>query len=253
LWRARGGRAAHDGERMDFNGDGDVDIRAHTPTDARADVVPTGSTREGILDAALAILGRDGFQALTTRAIAEEAGVNQALINYHFGTKDKLILELSDVLNTGKYARQRTMYYEPGVPLSAKWRQAVAFYRLDLADGWDRVVVELYAAGFANPAIASRAMARLQVWKDLLEEVAAQYLPALGITLPPHVVVNVVVNYWIGMSTRIIDGPAEQTEAHFAILDAIGDWLEARERQLADGADADLAPLPPWPRSPDVP
>lgn len=49
-------------------------------------------TREALLHAAMAIFGRDGFHAASTRAIARDAGVNQALIGYHFGGKDGLYL-----------------------------------------------------------------------------------------------------------------------------------------------------------------
>jgi AcrR family transcriptional regulator len=49
-------------------------------------------TREALLRAAIAVFGRDGFGAASTRAIASEAGANQALIGYHFGGKRGLYL-----------------------------------------------------------------------------------------------------------------------------------------------------------------
>ncbi|HSN72770.1 MAG TPA: CerR family C-terminal domain-containing protein [Steroidobacteraceae bacterium] len=47
-------------------------------------------TREALIQAALEIFGRDGFDAASTRAIAEAARANQALIGYHFGGKEGL-------------------------------------------------------------------------------------------------------------------------------------------------------------------
>lgn len=44
-------------------------------------------TREALIKAAIEIFGRDGFHAASTRAIAERAGANQALIGYHFRGK----------------------------------------------------------------------------------------------------------------------------------------------------------------------
>ena len=44
-------------------------------------------TRQALLDAATEIFGRDGFHAASSRKIASAAGVNQALISYHFGGK----------------------------------------------------------------------------------------------------------------------------------------------------------------------
>jgi AcrR family transcriptional regulator len=44
------------------------------------------------LTAAIAVLARDGIAATTTRKIAAEAGVNQAMLGYYFGSKDDLLL-----------------------------------------------------------------------------------------------------------------------------------------------------------------
>ncbi len=50
-------------------------------------------TRERILDAALAIASTEGLSALTTRRVAQKAGVNVGLLHYHFGSKEKLLEE----------------------------------------------------------------------------------------------------------------------------------------------------------------
>jgi AcrR family transcriptional regulator len=49
-------------------------------------------TRDALIGAAIEIFGRDGFDAASTRAISDAAGVNQALISYHFGGKPGLYL-----------------------------------------------------------------------------------------------------------------------------------------------------------------
>ncbi|MDP1825898.1 MAG: TetR/AcrR family transcriptional regulator [Archangium sp.] len=58
-------------------------------------------TRARILEAADGLFGTLGFDATTTRDIAERSGVNKALIHYHYGSKDELLAELLD----GYYAR----------------------------------------------------------------------------------------------------------------------------------------------------
>jgi AcrR family transcriptional regulator len=50
------------------------------------------TTRDALIKAAIEIFGRDGFDAASTRAISDAAGVNQALIGYHFGGKPGLYL-----------------------------------------------------------------------------------------------------------------------------------------------------------------
>ena len=54
------------------------------------------TTREKILEAADDLFGEIGFDAATTRQIADTSGVNKALIHYHFGSKDELFQALLD-------------------------------------------------------------------------------------------------------------------------------------------------------------
>jgi len=50
------------------------------------------STRDALLDAATLVFAREGFAAANLREIALAAGVNAALIGYHFGGKEGLYL-----------------------------------------------------------------------------------------------------------------------------------------------------------------
>ena len=54
------------------------------------------NAREEILNAADKLFGRVGFDAATTREIAEISGVNKALIHYHFKSKDALFVAVLD-------------------------------------------------------------------------------------------------------------------------------------------------------------
>jgi AcrR family transcriptional regulator len=54
------------------------------------------STRERILEEADGLFGESGFDATTTREIAQRAGVNKALIHYHFESKDGVLAVLLD-------------------------------------------------------------------------------------------------------------------------------------------------------------
>lgn len=49
------------------------------------------STQKKILNAAETLFSRDGFEQTSLRQITQEAGVNLASVNYHFGSKKALI------------------------------------------------------------------------------------------------------------------------------------------------------------------
>lgn len=50
-------------------------------------------TRRRLLSAATSLIVERGWGSVTTRAVAERAGVNQALVHYHFGSMDNLLRE----------------------------------------------------------------------------------------------------------------------------------------------------------------
>lgn len=187
------------------------------------------STRELILQAALKILALDGFSSLTARNVAEEAGTNLALINYHFGGKQGLLLAIYDHLEREAYERQQAMYSNPTEPLSDQWRRAVEFYRQDLEHGFVRIHHELLARGYANPELAERARQRIIAWYELLHQVAMQHLTKMGITLPPHAVAAMLAAFWYGMEQQHLIGIREQEVPYFEILETIGDWIAHHE------------------------
>src|SRR5438132_14291029 len=110
---------------------------------AQADVA---DNKTRILDAAFRRLAQEGYAALSMREIARDAGVNHALINYHFRTKDQLVIAVLDEANRRLLERQQQMYAGPG-GFAEKWAQARKFYQGDLASGFVRVQAELWAAG----------------------------------------------------------------------------------------------------------
>ena len=93
---------------------------ASTDTSVRGD-----ETRAQLLEAGLKLFGRLGYEAVPTRMLAREAGVNLAAIAYHFGGKQGLFEAVTQSIVTK--IRQRSM------PVAEALQQ-------DLADaGGDRV------------------------------------------------------------------------------------------------------------------
>lgn len=56
------------------------------------------STKEKILNTTLELIKKEGFEKVTIRKIAALSDINIALVNYHFGSKEKLISEAIRVL-----------------------------------------------------------------------------------------------------------------------------------------------------------
>jgi AcrR family transcriptional regulator len=130
-------------------------------------------TRRRILDAARARILADGYAGLSTRKVAEEAGVPLSQLHYHFGSKGGLILALFALENEERLARQTRMYAEDR-PLWQRYEQACDFLEDDLESGYVRVLQELVAAGWSNPEIGAAVRELLGGWIALLIEVARE-------------------------------------------------------------------------------
>ena len=188
------------------------------------------ATRERILIAARAVLLRDGAAGLSTRAVANDAGVHLSLIHYHFDSREGLLLAVLEGINQELLDRQQAMYAREDVGVAEKWRQAIAFYRQDLKSGYVRNLMELAGQGFANPRLGAAVRDLMKGWRDLLTEVAGEALPRLGLTdIPPNVVASAIVTYWYGMELQHSLGVTEEEGSLWQTMETLGRLIERLE------------------------
>jgi AcrR family transcriptional regulator len=201
-------------------------------------------TRGRILDATFRRLTSEGYAALSVREIAKDAGVNHALINYHFRSKDQLVIDVLDAVNQRLLARQAAMY-DSGGGFAEKWAHARRFYQDDLDSGFVRLQAELWAASLSNPGLREKFLPRLLAWKKLVlgavrEAVAA--LQANGGKLPPPITPDVIAcwisQFWLGMEFVDLLGVKEEHAQHRAALDAVQWMLEALDAKAAGRTEA---------------
>jgi AcrR family transcriptional regulator len=130
-------------------------------------------TRTLIIEAARRRLLADGYAGLSTRKVADEAGVPLSQLHYHFGSKQGLILALFEDENRRRLERQRRMYAEDA-PLWQRYERACDFLEDDLDSGYVRVLQEMIAAGWSNDEIRDAVRELLGGWYALLAEVARE-------------------------------------------------------------------------------
>ena len=126
-----------------------------------------------ILDAARVRLLAEGYAGLSTRKVAEEAGVPLSQLHYHFGSKQGLILALLEEENQRRLARQHRLYAE-NVPLWQRYERACDYLEDDLDSGYVRVLQEMIAAGWSNHELGAAVRELMDGWFALLSEVARE-------------------------------------------------------------------------------
>jgi AcrR family transcriptional regulator len=98
---------------------------------AVSDPAPNTAPREQILLAAAQLFVEQGFEATTTRAIAEAVGMRQASLYYHFAGKDELLEELLELSVRPSVELARSIVVtEPAEAAEALYRLALADTRL---------------------------------------------------------------------------------------------------------------------------
>jgi AcrR family transcriptional regulator len=86
----------------------------------RANQLNEANTEERIKIAARVVFHKKGFAATRTRDIAEEAGINLALLNYYFRSKEKLFLLIMVETLTEFYQKMGSVFNDEATTLEKK-------------------------------------------------------------------------------------------------------------------------------------
>lgn len=132
-------------------------------------------TKQRLLDGALAAIREHGIAGASARTIAAAAGVNQALVFYHFGSVDALV-SAACAANTAarieryadRFARVRSLreLLDVGRELHEEERRL----------GNVSVMAQLLAGAQSDPRLAEPTAAALQLWIDEIESTLRRLL-----------------------------------------------------------------------------
>jgi DNA-binding transcriptional regulator YbjK len=172
----------------------------------------TAGRREQILEAALRVIGRGGRQAVTHRAVAEEAGVPLGSTTYYFDSRDDLLRQALEHVAASEAER----YAERAEELrSVRTPRELA----------DRLIDELVAA--AEDRIAY--IAEYEIWLEAgrrpeLREAAQSWCDAEQRSVA------------VGMEALGSSDPTTDASLVVAAIDGLGERVLAREEDPAEAA-----------------
>lgn len=182
------------------------------------------STAEGaLLDAAERLLVEVGYGGITTRRLAEEAGVNHGLVHYYFGSIENLLVRTLERFTERLIARQREMY-AADIPFIEKWRTAMR-YLVEEDVRYEKVWLELQALAWNRAEMREQVMQVDERWRAVLTEAFAKPRERLGIDIPLEALVSLVVTFNLGIIVERLSGI---TTGHAELLEWIDRFLEER-------------------------
>jgi AcrR family transcriptional regulator len=204
--------------------------RAAAPAAPRGPRTDGASTRAAILDATRRRLVEQGYANLNVRDIARDAGVNHALIGYHFNGKQQLVLAVLDEANAQLLERQSRMYGETA-SASQKWQQACDFYEEDLQSGFVKLLMELMGASFHDEALRREFTPRLLAWQSLIEGAVDAFLAESRLRLPVsgRAISAWITWFWMGMEASMALGIPEEQGHQREALAAMAKLLQRAE------------------------
>ena len=187
-------------------------------------------TREDVLDAARRCVVSHGLATLSTRMVAEAAGVPVSQLHYHFGGKKGVVLALFERENERLLSRQAAMFADD-LPLWKRWEQACDFLEDDLRTGYVPVLQQMIAAGWTDPEVAALVRDRLKGWHALLTDVARAAAVELGGLGPftPEEVAALVGDAFLGAEATILLGLAEEEMPSRSALRRVGGLIRRAE------------------------
>jgi AcrR family transcriptional regulator len=185
-----------------------------------------------MVDAALASLREEGFAGTTARAVARRGGFNQALVYYHFGGLNELLLAALDASSGERLARYREAIEGAGSPQELVARARELFHE-DVESGQATVVSELVGASLARPELAPEMVARMQPWVELARTTVERALAdsPLRELLPADEVASAFIAFYLGKNLLArLDPATAHDDALFDLAEKLAPLF------LADGA-----------------
>ncbi len=122
-------------------------------------------TAQTILKATLETLREEGFAGATSRAIARRAGCNQALIFYHFGSLENLLVTAMQQTSDERLTRYREAV-APIATLDALLPVMAALWEEDKQAGHVQIVAQVIAGSANRPELCSQVVEMMKPWTD---------------------------------------------------------------------------------------
>ncbi|MER5255635.1 MULTISPECIES: helix-turn-helix domain-containing protein [unclassified Streptomyces] len=160
----------------------------------------SADTKEKLLEGALRTLTEQGIAKTSARTIAAAAGVNQALVFYHFGSVDEL---LAAACRHG--SEQRVSRYRERLDAVSSLAELLEFGREmheeERAAGHVAVLGQLLAGAQTQPRLAPATAAGLALWIEEIEKVLIRVFSAtpLGEFADPAGLARAVAASFVGI------------------------------------------------------
>jgi AcrR family transcriptional regulator len=159
-----------------------------------------GATRERIVEAAIETLCAEGFAGTSARSIAAKGGFNQALVFYHFGSVNDLLM--ASLAHVGKTRMEEyTATLGDIDSLDELVVVAHSIFNEDLDRGYVKVLSELISGASTFPELGPRIWEEIEPWVGFTEQALSRFVAGspLEAAMPVSDVAYGIVALYLGL------------------------------------------------------
>jgi len=128
------------------------------------------ATRERLLRAAIELIAEAGWGGVTTRSVAERAGVNQALVHYHYRSVPGLLREAAYAAMAATFEPAMSRLAEAQDPVAGLRAVVTALLEIDPQAPESLVVAEATVQAVRDAELGSQVRQMLTVFREVLAE-----------------------------------------------------------------------------------
>ena len=191
-----------------------------------------------LLDAAEDLLYKVGYAGVTTRAVAEAAGLKPGLVHYYFGSMEELLTQTLERFVDQLAEALEALYQDPSLSFAEKWRLGAQFWTNEPTSRFPKIMMELLAVGWNIPALRARLTQVHARFRGIFEEHFGRALRDYGLPedqFPLKVIVAAVTSFQLGL---IVEGLSDVREGHQELLDWIQGWIDDLEKTASEKVPA---------------
>ena len=177
-----------------------------------------------LLDAAERLLYEVGYAGVTTRRVAEEAGVKHGLVHYYFGSMEELLTQTLERLADRLAKRLDEHYADPALPFAEKWRIVVQFWIQEPRSRFPKILLELTAMSWNNPQLRQRISAVYARFRAIFERYFQEAIRDYGLEEPQFPLKAVAAAAGTLQLGVIVEGLSGFHEGHRQLLT----WIQSR-------------------------
>jgi TetR/AcrR family transcriptional regulator len=186
-----------------------------------------------LLEAAERLMFESGYAAVTTRRVAEEAGVKHGLVHYYFGSMEELLTQTLERLANRLAEPLEEHYANPDLTFAEKWRIVAQNWIDQPTSRFPKILLELSAMSWNIPQLRQRISDVYARFRAIFERHFAEAMRDYGLDesqFPLDVVAAAVGTFQLGI---IVEGLSGFHDGHRELLAWIQNWLDSLEAAKA--------------------